>query len=51
MQVAQLTYNLNREPNDSGLPATFYAGWFYSGADSSDIVERKHQAGQLWILP
>ena len=33
MEVAQLTYNLNRGQDDTGLPATYYIGGFYSGAD------------------
>ena len=33
MEVAQLTYNLNRGRDDTGLPGIYYIGGLYSGAD------------------
>ena len=45
MEVAQLTYNLNRGPNDTGLPATYYAGWFYSGADYQALSDGSVRRG------
>lgn len=33
LEAAQVSYNLNRGPEDTGLPGTYYIGGFYSGAD------------------
>jgi carbohydrate-selective porin OprB len=45
MEVAQLLYNLNRGPDDTGLPGTYYIGGFYSGADNQPLSEGRVRRG------
>ena len=37
MEVGQVSYNYNRERDDTGLPGTYYFGGFYSGADYKNL--------------
>jgi porin len=51
MEVAQLSYNLNRGPDDAGLPGTYYIGGFYSGADYQPLSAggvRRGDYGFYW---
>jgi porin len=45
MEVAQLTYTLNRGSDDAGLPGTYYLGGFYSGADYSSLSDSETKKG------
>jgi porin len=45
MEVAQLTYTLNRGSDDTGLPGTYYLGGFYSGADYSSLSDGETRKG------
>jgi porin len=45
MEVAQLTYTLNRGSDDTGLPGTYYLGGFYSGADYSSLSDDQTRKG------
>ena len=45
MEVAQLTYSLNRGSKDMGLPGTYYIGGFYSGADYVSLSEGSTRKG------
>jgi porin len=45
MEVAQLTYTLNRGSDDTGLPGTYYLGGFYSGADYSSLSDDETRKG------
>jgi porin len=51
MEVAQLSYNFNRGPDDTGLPGTYYIGGFYSGADYHPVSQggvRRGDYGFFW---
>jgi len=50
MEVAQLSYNLNRGPDDTGLPGTYYIGGFYSGADYQPLSKGRSEERKLWLL-
>jgi porin len=45
MEVGQLTYNVNQEEDEAGLPGTYYVGGFYSGADYQAISGGGRQRG------
>ena len=45
MEVAQLTYSLNRGNDDTGLPGTYYLGGFYSGAVYSSLSDGNTRKG------
>jgi porin len=45
MEVAQLTYTINRGSDDTGLPGTYYLGGFYSGADYSLLSDGDTRKG------
>jgi hypothetical protein len=51
MEVAQVSYNLNRDADDTGLPGTYYFGGFYSGAVYQALPEggaRRGDYGLYW---
>jgi porin len=45
MEVSQLTYNPNSQPDDKGLPGTYYIGGYYSGADYETLSDEGRKRG------
>jgi porin len=45
MEVAQMSYYLNRGRDDSGLPGTYYLGGYYSGAEYQGLSDRGTRKG------
>lgn len=45
MEVGQLSYNINQESSEAGLPGTYYIGGFYSGADYQFLAGRGRSRG------
>lgn len=45
METGQVSYNLNRGPDDRGLPGTYYVGAFYSGADYEALPQSGRKRG------
>jgi porin len=45
MEVGQLTYNVNQESNQAGLPGRYYIGGFYSGADYQALSDGGRKRG------
>jgi len=45
MEVGQLTYSVNQEGDEAGLPGTYYVGGFYSGAGYQAISDGGRQRG------
>ena len=45
MEVAQLTYTLNRGSDDTGLPGNYYLGGFHSGADYTLLSDSNTRKG------
>ena len=45
MEVGQLTYNVNQESNQTGLPGRYYIGGFYSGADYQALSDGSRKRG------
>ncbi len=50
MEVAQLTYYLNRGADDTGLSGTYNIGGFYSGAKYQAVSGESTEERQLWFL-
>lgn len=51
IELAQVSYNLNRGSEDTGLPGTYYMGGFYSGADYQSVSgtgARRGDYGFYW---
>ncbi|HEV3114135.1 MAG TPA: carbohydrate porin [Candidatus Binataceae bacterium] len=49
MEAGQFTYNLNRGRDDTGLPGTYYVGWFYSGADYQVLSGEGYRKGDYGV--
>src|SRR5581483_6600205 len=45
MEVGQLTYNVNQESNQTGLPGRYYIGGFYSGVDYQALSDGGRKRG------
>jgi porin len=49
MEVGQLTYNINNQPDDTGLPGIYYIGGLYSGADYETLSDRGYRKGNYGL--